>query len=428
VSRAATIDSTDAMTTATEILPLIESRSPSDQQALAAAVADAYQGGTPLYSIGGGTSLEFGTPPTRPGIGVSLGALDRVIDYPARDMTITVEAGITIDALTSRLAGERQWLPIDAPHRDSATLGGLVATAWSGPRRYGYGTPRDYVIGVSAVDGRGTPFKGGGRVVKNVAGYDFCKLLTGSLGTLAIISQVTLKIRPLPECSQFLACDLHDLATAERLLTALVNSQTTPAAIELLAGPQWRDHASLGLMTAGTVVRLAVGLEGTAAEVGWMVDQLSAEWRELGVTTARLIEGDAATALWRDLTHFSAAPDAPLVVKASVSPDHTTQFVELVHTLDPQASVQAHAGNGIVIARFSSFEAGDVSRVLVGRLRPAACRGGGSLVVLSSTLGGLTRQAIWGSAGDAAAWMGAVKCQFDPKNLLNPGRFVYGNE
>jgi glycolate dehydrogenase FAD-binding subunit len=412
------------MSVAAESLPLTETHAPDNQAALAALVADAHDHGTAMYPIGGGTSLDYGLPATEPGIGISLSNLNRLVDYPARDMTITVEAGMAVDSLAATLAAERQWLPVETPQSGSATLGGLVATAFSGPRRYGYGTMRDYVIGVTAVDGRGKTFHAGGRVVKNVAGYDFCKLLTGSLGTLGVIAQVTLKIRPLPECSAFLVCDLHDFETAERLLAAIVDSATTPAAVELLFGPLWREHASLGVLTAGAIGRLAVGLEGSAAEVEWMLAQLAAEWRALGVAAPHSLGDESAAGLWRDLCEFPAAA-APLVLKSSVLPSRTVHFVRSVLQIDPQASLQAHAGNGIVIARFAKFEASDVSRQLIGHLHPAAQLSGGNAVVLSSTLGGLTRQAVWGNATEATEWMGKVKRQFDPGSLLNPGRFVY---
>ncbi len=415
------------MTTVAEILPLTDTIAPDDQRALAEAVADAHRSGTAIYPIGGGTSLEYGLTPSRPGIGMSMVELNRVIDYPARDMTITVEAGITIERLTSTLAAERQWLPIDVPRPESATLGGVIATAWSGPRRYASGTPRDYVIGITAVDGRGTPFKGGGRVVKNVAGYDFCKLLTGSLGTLGVISQVTLKIKPLPASSALLVCDLRDWTTAERLLAGLVNSATTPAAIELLVGPHWNDNAQLGVATAGTLGRLAVGLEGTAAEVEWMLERLAQEWRDAGVMATHNVCDYRATSLWAELAAFPSSPESPLVVKASVPPSRSIEFMHRVLTIDPQASIQAHAGNGIIIARFSKFDAADVTRGLIGKLQPAASIVGGHVVVLSTTLGGLTRQAVWGGVGADTAWMGKVKRQFDPKGLLNPGRFVYAD-
>jgi glycolate oxidase FAD binding subunit len=416
------------MTAVADLLPLSETQSPFDQAELVAIVADAHAAGTALYPIGGGTSLDYGLPASQPGIGISMSKLNRVVDFPARDMTITVEAGITIDQLAAALSSEGQMLPIDVPCAGSATLGGVVATSSSGPRRYGYGTMRDYVIGISAVDGRGKMFKAGGRVVKNVAGYDFCKLLTGSLGTLGVIAQVTLKIKPLPVSSAFLFCDLRDLSSCEPLLSAIVNSRTTPSAVELLVGPHWRDNATLGRMTAGSVARLAIGLEGTAEEVDWMLGQLADEWRVLGVTASRTLADTQAAALWSDLREFPSAPDAPLVIKASLLPSRTVEFVQLLLKLDPQASIQAHAGNGIAIARFSQFDINDVSRTLIGRLQPAAQRAGGNLVVLSSTLAGLTRQAVWGNATAATHWMGKVKQQFDPKGILNPGRFVYDVE
>jgi glycolate oxidase FAD binding subunit len=412
------------MTAIAEALPVTETHAPQDQPALAALIAGAYESGTPIYPIGGGTSLDYGLPATEPGIGVSLAGLNRTIDYPARDMTITVEAGTTIDALARTLAAERQWLPVETPRPQEATLGGLVATAFSGPRRYGYETMRDYVIGITAVDGRGKAFKAGGRVVKNVAGYDFCKLLTGSLGTLGVITQVTLKIRPLPERSAFLVCPLRNFDAAESQLAAIVDSATTPAAVELLVGPQWREHRQLGVLTAGCVGWLAVGLEGTGAEVEWMLAKLADEWHALGAVAPRSLADESAQSLWRDLREFPAA-EAPLVLKASVLPSRTLEFVRLALEIDPQASLQAHAGNGIVIGRFSRFDSADVSRHLIGRLHPAAVLAGGGAVVLASTVGGLTRPAVWGNATSASAWMDKVKRQFDPKNLLNRGRFVY---
>jgi glycolate oxidase FAD binding subunit len=404
---------------------------PADQPALAAAVREAIAAGTPIYPVGGGTGLGLGLAPNRPGIELSLAKLNRVVDYPARDMTITVEAGITMAGLAATLATERQRLPIDVPQADRATLGGVIATNSSGPLRYGHGTIRDYVIGISAVDGHGTPFKGGGRVVKNVAGYDFCKLLTGSLGTLGVITQVTLKVKPIPEQSALVACGVKDVEDAERLLAALATSRTTPAAIELVAGPAWSNVQALEPLVndpeaqtrraGGEFGHLIVALEGTAQEVEWMkamlVDELQGR--------AECIPLPAPNALWQPLREF-AATEAALVLKANVPPSRTVEMIRLLCDAAPDCSIQAHAGNGIIIANYPTFPAGGVSRILVGRLQPAAQNAGGNLIVLSSTLTGeLTRQAVWGATAGAAMLMEAVKRQFDPKNLLNPGRFVY---
>ncbi|HEV2970758.1 MAG TPA: FAD-binding oxidoreductase [Pirellulales bacterium] len=399
---------------------------PAAQPAVVAAIADAFAGGTPVYPVGGGTSLGFGLPAARPGVELSLAKLNRLIDYPARDMTITVEAGITMSALAATLAAERQRLPIDVPQADRATLGGVIATNFSGPLRYGHRTIRDYVIGINAVDGRGKPFKGGGRVVKNVAGYDFCKLLTGSLGTLGVITQVTLKVKPIPEQTALFACRVKDLAHAERLLTALVASATTPVAIELVAGPAWRDDPALEPLTSGEFGHLVVALEGTGSEVEWMKTTLVEELKAQGAT-GNIVADDRAVGLWHRLREFPAAESA-LVLKANVPPSRAVEMVRLLTDAVADCSIQAHAGNGIVLARYPTFPAGGVSRILVGRLQPAAQNAAGNLIVLSSTLSGeLTRQAVWGTTAGAAMLMEAVKRQFDPKNLLNPGRFVYSN-
>ncbi len=209
-------------------------------------VRECFASDTAIYTIGGGTSLDCGLPAKRPGVGLVTTGLIRVIDYPARDMTVTVEAGIRVADLQKLLAGERQRLPVDCPKPEEATLGGVVATNTSGARRFGNGTLRDYVIGISAVDGRGTAFKAGGRVVKNVAGYDFCKLLTGSAGTLAVITQVTFKVRPLPEVSTFVVAPVASLEQAERVFAGLVSSKATPAAIELSAGPAVAKRSGAG--------------------------------------------------------------------------------------------------------------------------------------------------------------------------------------
>ena len=159
--------------------------------------------------------INYGNEPTRPGQTLDLTGLAKIVDYTPRDMTILVEAGVRMADLAATLAAEGQQLPIDVPRASEATIGGVVATNWNGPRRYGHGTVRDYVIGIHAVDGRGVAFKGGGRVVKNVAGYDFCKLLTGSLGTLGVITQLAFKVKPQPECTAAVIAECSNLSVAD---------------------------------------------------------------------------------------------------------------------------------------------------------------------------------------------------------------------
>lgn len=410
----------------TASLPITESVTPATQEELAEYVRGAYGDSVALYPIGGGTSLDYGLPPRQSGHGVILTGLNRVVDFPARDLTVTVEAGITMQALAETLAAEGLRLPVDVPQVAQATLGGVIATATSGPRRFGHGTIRDFVIGIAAVDGRGELFHGGGRVVKNVAGYDFCKLLTGSLGTLGIIAQATLKLRPLPQRTALVAVRLPSIEAAEPMLAALMTSQTTPVAIELLHGAPWQDDAALG--TAAPKAQqpaLVVGLEGTAAEVGWMIDQLRQEWNAQVAGESVVIEGEACDALWRRLADFPAR-EAALTLKGGVVPSGVTRLVAAVLAIDPQASIEAHAGNGIVYVHFDALPPQGLSRTLVGQLQPLAASLQGHLVVLRNASGSeATPQSTWGTLGAQLALMTSVKEQFDPRDILNPGRFVY---
>jgi glycolate oxidase FAD binding subunit len=412
--------------TPAEALPIKQTFSPADQGELAAVVAEAGASSTPLYPIGGGTSLDFGLPAKAPGNGLSLAKLNRVIDYPARDMTVTVEAGLTMLALADLLATERQRLPIDVPLAAQATIGGVIATNWNGPRRYGQGGVRDHVIGIHAVDGRGMPFKGGGRVVKNVAGYDFCKLLTGSLGTLGVITQVTLKLKPIPEQSVLVGCCVPDLDSAEKLLAALVRSEATPVAIELLAGPAWEQESALQSLgrSSNPGLYLVVGLEGTVADVDYMIRQLTLEWRAIGANPPQTV--GESTSLWQSLAEFSAAGQSPLTLKATIAPSGVTALIAAARKLDPQCSLQAHAGNGVVLLKLAKFPAQGLSRALVGDLQPVAAAHSGNLVVLSNPSGAeMTHQSVWGAIDVPLSLMSDVKRKFDPQDILNRGRFVY---
>ncbi|MDP6443676.1 MAG: FAD-binding oxidoreductase [Pirellulaceae bacterium] len=402
-------------------LPLTESIEVQSSDDVASAIRGARDRGSAVYPIGGGTSLDFGLPAQVDGTGVLLRGMSRIVDYPVRDMTITAEAGVTMGELSAALAAEGQQFPVDAPHSDQATLGGVVATNFNGPRRYGMGAVRDYVIGVSAVDGRGVEFKGGGRVVKNVAGYDFCKLLTGSMGTLAVITQVTLKVRPLNPSRGIVSAAVEKWEDAEQALACLSKTLTTPVAVEAYNGSAIE---SLDLAVgAGGVAAL---FEGSAAEVDWQVRQLQSEWRSVGLAP---VEGDETLAsdalrLW---TEFPAV-EAPLVLKATVRPSGVTRFVDAALEIDPGAAVLSHAGSGIVFVRFSEFPAEGLSRTLVARLQPTAARADGAIVVLSNRSGvESTRRSVWGETHAPYDLMTDVKRQFDPHCVLNPRRFVYND-
>ena len=411
------------MSTATDILPLTETVAPANEAEVIAVLHRAHRAKTPVYPIGGGTALGYGLRPRRPGLGLSTAGLNHVIEHSADDLTITVEAGLTIAALAKTLTAQRQWLPIDASQAGRATIGGLVATNAQGPRRYAYGSIRDYLLGARAVDGRGVVFASGGKVVKNVAGYNIPRMLAGSFGTLGVITQVTLLVRPLPQCSAMVICDVREFEGVECLLAALSRSQTFPMAIELLSGPA-RPGCPMAPMADGAAARLVVGFDGSEAEVQWMVGRLLEEWRAAGAAALTTVSGSSVESLWKWLS------DVPAQFQINVLPSAVARLAEEIAQRVPDVAIHAHAGNGVVRIQHDAAAAdADAFVALLRRvLRPAAVALGGKLVVLGypadATLEGAD---IWGPPSDGISVMRSIHQRYDPAGILNPGRFIFGS-
>ncbi len=376
-----------------------------------------------LCPVGGRTALHYGTghPPCKR---VDLRDLSKVIDYPARDMTVTVEAGIRIAALQKLLATERQQLPIDIAQSERATLGGALATNTNGPRRFGAGTFRDYVIGITALTGDGTLFHGGGRVVKNVAGYDVCKLLVGSRGALAIVTQVTLKLRPLPETMAWWWFAFDTFPEVENVLERLLTSATRPSAIELLnpsAAKMIGTAARLTLPSNGPV--LAIAVEGTAREVDWQLEALRKEIVPFGVQQLEVLRDVAATSLLDTLTEFPVCADDPLTFQANLRPSQCVAFAEEAARLG--VAVQCHAGNGLVIGQLPEETATLAqATALLNPLRQQAQAAEGNLQILHCDEEWKAGLPMCGDAEPAWPLMDRVKRQLDPQGLLNPFPFV----
>jgi glycolate oxidase FAD binding subunit len=267
-------------------------------------------------------------------------------------------------------------------------------------------------------------FKGGGRVVKNVAGYDFCKLLTGSLGTLAVITQLALKVKPLPEQSATVVAECADLDAVEAVLERLSQLEAPPVAIEVLTGRAWRQFWKVG---PAVVVRV----EGSEVEVNWLVEQVQQAAASGGAQTVSRLQDEEAARLWAHLVEFSdrgmpdAADSSPLVLKIAVPSSAVTDTVGKVLVHDADCDIQAHAGNGIVYARFTRFSHTDLTSMLIGKLRPGALRLGGSAIVVSSKMEGLTPHMVWGGRTEGDILLERIKQQFDPHEILNPGRFIF---
>ena len=399
-------------------LPVVRPHSVSD---LCELVRRAAAHGSALYPVGGGTMLDYGLPPTRPGSVVDLRGLDRVVDYPSRDMTITVQAGITISALRETLKAEGQQLPVDVPFPDRATLGGAVATNASGPRRFGYGTLRDYVIGITVINDRGEEVKGGGRVVKNVAGYDLMKLYTGSLGTLGIISQLTLKVKPLPE-----AVAVVTAPCPPELLDAVLNmvlpaTATRPTMISVANGTA---AEMLGSTSNGYL--LAVGFEEKASTVAWQVQRLRQELPPEVRSSDSEFQGDLGSLVFQKWADFPLVNPRGLTFKANVVPAATTEFFRHADGLTPRPAVIAHAGNGIVFGHWPADLGPDRASGMLEKLGQMANERAGNVVVVRCPSPWKSVVPVWGRSTPDRALMRAVKDKMDPGRVFNPGRFVDG--
>ena len=391
---------------------------PSTIEGLADVVSRRVLEGHALYPRGGATSLDYGGIPGKPGVAVDLRGLGRVVDYPAADMTITVEAGITLGVLRRVVAEQGQRLTLDAPQADRATLGGIFATNSSGPRRFGLGRARDQVIGVRFVSASGEVLKGGGRVVKNVAGYDLPKLLTGSMGTLGIIAELTLKVRPLPGASALAWIRFRRLADAAQAIDRLNTSGTRPVAIELLGGLVAKDVGGAGDLPVEDWV-VVVGLEDNAESVAWQIDRLSLE---LGRTDLVILQGDDSAPLWAALVDSQAEEIGPLTLAIHLKPSAALGFLP---SLDPARwAIQSHAGNGIIWAHLRAEADLQAIAPEVDRLRLEAGRLGGSLTLPRCPTPWKDRLRVWGQPRGDWAMAEKVKAALDPGGVLNPGRFV----
>ena len=393
--------------------------SPANVTELCELIAACSAESQPVYPQGGCTSLNYGGLPSRPGAIVSTKLLSKVIDYPAADMTITVESGMTLEALQAILSTNNQYLPIDPPQAAQATLGGIMATGWTGPRRHTAMRPRDQLIGIGFVNGSGTLIKGGGRVVKNVAGYDFPKLLTGSMGALGIIAELTYKVRPKPESTAIAWVSVPDITALTAFLDTLNHSSTRPTAIEVLnMHPASQIGSKNGLKSSKYVV--AVGFDDSLKTVEWQTREIAQELPD--GCELEIVRDSQALPLWHDLTESYANSGGQFTARVVTRPS------QLSHILDSSDNdtwaIQAHAGQGI--ATFTSLHDLDLKTALnhVAQLTELVRKSGGSVSITHTPAAWKPEFQIWGEPRPDWSIMDGIKSALDPNRILNPGRFL----
>jgi glycolate oxidase FAD binding subunit len=361
---------------------------------------------------GSGTKMDLGNPPRNLDLIVSTTRLNEIIEHTPGDQVVRVQAGLKLQDLQEQLAGSDQMLGIDPPEtRAGATVGGIVAANSSGPRRYSYGTVRDLIIGITVVLPDGTIAKAGGKVVKNVAGYDLSKLFTGSLGTLGVIATCNFRLHPKPEAARTVAVELSDTLSAGQAAQAIVHAQLVPSAVEL----HWsEDQKLLSVLIEG----IPPGVEAQAETASYLLK---------GFGEVRTLSDDEV----EDLGPLDppGVGEEEVAIQISAPPAELTGVLDSVLGATERRGVTpritGHAGIGTTYVALSGGD--EEARVqVVEELREIWVRRGGSVVVRKAPSSTKSRIEAWGPAGDYLGLLRRVKDKFDPGGNLNPGRFVGG--
>ena len=324
-----------------------------------------------------------------------------VVDYPVDDMTITVLADMTTSQLTAVLARNSQQLPIDAA-ADDQTIGQLVMQDVCGPRQYGCGTLRDYVIGIEALDGQGRRFHAGGRVVKTVAGYDLCRMLVGSEGRLGTVTAVTFKLRPLPPSTALLAAAISDVPQLTAALDRLNTSATTPVILDVVnqvaaqrmfstAFPQLLTTSSAQPGTA-PLAYLLIGFDGSPEACQWQLNALSTELSPFASHRQPLPQ-PTASADWCRTAQQSACPQSSVawLSRLTILPSRVAAAVEQASLAG--CEIFGRAGNGVLYVRPAAGHQADETAVL-SQLQPLLAPPAGSLRVLQGNPAFNTRSSV----------------------------------
>jgi glycolate oxidase FAD binding subunit len=379
--------------------------------------------GLAVAPSGGGTEMGLGNKPARYDLALDLRRLNTVIDFSPEDLVVTTQAGISVAALNKTLEARGQFLALDVPQPELATIGGALSANITGPRRLRYGTARDLVIGLTCVLANGETVHSGGRVVKNVAGYDLNKLYLGALGTLGVIVEATFKLHPLPAATTILTARFPSCETAHAAALAAVNSNLSPAAVELCdpgLAQFWLDRDE------GSGWLLALLASGLPAAVVRQRQELAELARAAGAISITEEEPEAGAALFRRIRDCGRGPQraAAMLLRCAVRPNDIAGAIAQLQALPDARSAGILASTGAGVIRLFWAEPPDSAAPLVAAARAALAPWSGAVTVERCPVEAKDAIEIWGISGPDVALMRDLKAAFDANGILNPGRFV----
>ena len=389
---------------------------PADQQQVAEGVRQARQTGVSVGAPAADGRWDFS-------------ALTAEVLLNPPDMILTAETGHTLGHLKSTAAASGLWLPLDSCHPGPISLAQYLSEDWSlSWLSQTYGTLRDWVMELRAVNDRGEPVRSGARVVKNVAGYDFKKLYIGSLGTLGIITELTFSLQPLPEIERTLILTFKEVGPAAKAASEIANSQLLPVFLNLFS------NGVPSTTFSGAI--LAIGIDGYPETVAWQIDQVKSLAKQNGVISVKVIE-DADQHDFH--TAVRAFPEGRwssqvIICKANLRMTDVVNFsntaIEIIRGLHYSVHMMGLMGNGVVYITISEFpnDADKLQSIVetITKLRKHAINMGGNLSIESAPIEIKRQIDVWGTAGNSIGLMKQIKAQLDPTGMLNPGRFVEG--
>ena len=385
--------------------------------------------GLSVMPAGAGTKLGIGNLPQNVDVVMATTHLNSVVEYEPADLTVTVEAGIRLKDLQTELAKHRQYLALDPPYADRCTIGGIVAANASGSLRLRHGTARNQVLGLRVVRADGTIVKSGGKVVKNVAGYDLNKLYIGAFGTLGIITEVTLKLSPIPVRQAILTASFQNIQDAADTGLNIVGSQTLPMFVNLFVNSDpTRSEAEAA--TDENKPILTVGFGGDPETVAWQLTQCQGIVEQNGAKGVTIAENESLQHLQEAVQEFSSDNKnvEEVVAKLNLKRTDIAEFAAQIADADwsRDARMMALLGSGVLYVTIPVVSDTDYQSLAnaLTQLRQTVISSQGNLIIEVAPPELKRHIDVWGSVEGTLSLMKQIKATFDPDGLLNPGRFI----